>query len=187
MLTALRKVVDRRFATGLLVMSMLIDVDQMPGLLGLDWITRGAVHTFAAHDGGRRSRRGRLGRAPVAVARSDARNRPLSGPRPYGFWIGVPLAWPLSLRSFTLPHWIYLLAMSAVSAVALLARTRPRASRPRSGTAPRRPRCRGGRVTPGRELGRRSAASAEPLHAPHMVGRVRRARGRASVDWRVGP
>jgi hypothetical protein len=32
---------------------------------------------------------------------------------------GVPLAWPLSLHSFTLPHWTYLLAMSAVLAVAL--------------------------------------------------------------------
>jgi len=121
-LAALRGVVDRRFAIGLLVMSVLIDVDHVPGLLGLDWITRGtdrpythslltiAVVGLAAI--GWRGRRSLLLGALLGIGAHLARDLSESAS-------GVPLAWPLSLRSFTLPHWIYLLAMSAVIAVAL--------------------------------------------------------------------
>jgi hypothetical protein len=45
-LAALRGVVDRRFAAGLLVMSVLIDIDHVPGLLGVDWITHGTDRPY---------------------------------------------------------------------------------------------------------------------------------------------
>lgn len=121
-LAALRGVVDRRFAVGLLVMSVLLDVDHVPGLLGLDWITHGtdrpythslltiAVVGLAAILW--RGRRSPLLGALLGIGVHLARDLSESAS-------GVPLAWPLSLRSFTLPHWAYLLAMSVVLAVAL--------------------------------------------------------------------
>jgi beta-glucanase (GH16 family) len=121
-LAALRGVVDRGFAIGLLVASVLIDVDHVPGLLGHDWITRGtdrpythcllmiAVVGLAAV--GWRGRRSLLLGATLGIGVHLVRDLAESAS-------GVPLAWPLSLRSFTLPHWTYLLAMSAVLAVAL--------------------------------------------------------------------
>jgi beta-glucanase (GH16 family) len=121
-LAALRGVVDRRFAIGLLVASVLIDVDHVPGLLGLDWITRGtdrpythslltiAIVGLAAVVWHRR--RSLLLGALLGIGAHLARDLSESAS-------GVPLAWPLSLRSFTLPHWTYLLAMSALLAVAL--------------------------------------------------------------------
>jgi beta-glucanase (GH16 family) len=121
-LAALRGVVDRRFAIGLLVASVLIDIDHVPGLLGRDWITRGTDRPYthsllmiaviglaAAVCRGRRSL---LLGALLGVGAHLARDLSESAS-------GVPLAWPLSLRSFTLPHWTYLLAMIAVLAVAL--------------------------------------------------------------------
>jgi beta-glucanase (GH16 family) len=121
-LAALRGGVDRRFAAGLLVMSVLIDVDHVPGLLGVDWITRGTDRPYThsllmlavvglAAVGWRRHRSLLLG-ALLGLGAHLARDLSESSS-------GVPLAWPLSLHSFTLPHWTYLLAMSAVLAVAL--------------------------------------------------------------------
>lgn len=128
-LAALRGVVDRGFAAGLLVMSMLIDVDHVPGLLGLDWLTRGTDRPYThslltiALVGLAgvvwRGRRSLLLGALLGIAVHLARDLSESAS-------GVPLAWPLSLRSFTLPHWTYLLAMSAVLAVALWRARAPR-------------------------------------------------------------
>lgn len=141
-LAALRGVVDRRFAIGLLVASVLIDVDHVPGLLGLDWITRGTdrpythslltiavVGLVAVVWRGRRSL---LLGALLGIGAHLARDLSESAS-------GVPLAWPLSLRSFTLPHWSYLVAMSAVLAVALWrARAPGRGVRERMGPPGRR-------------------------------------------------
>jgi beta-glucanase (GH16 family) len=120
-LATLRGAVNRRFAIGLLVASVLIDVDHLPGLLGLDWITRGTdrpythsllTMTVVLAAAVWRGRRSLLLGALLGIGVHLARDLSESAS-------GVPLAWPLSLRSFTLPHWTYLLAMSAVLAVAL--------------------------------------------------------------------
>ncbi|MDX6720713.1 MAG: hypothetical protein QOJ63_2967 [Solirubrobacteraceae bacterium] len=121
-LAALRGLVDRRFAIGLLVASVLIDVDHVPGLLGLDWITRGTdrpythslltIAVVALSAAVWRGRRSLLLGALLGIGAHLARDLSESAS-------GVPLAWPLSLGSFTLPHWTYLLAMSAVLAFAL--------------------------------------------------------------------
>jgi inner membrane protein len=115
-LAALRGVVDRRFAVGLLVASVLIDLDHVPGLVGLDWIRRGTNRPYThsllmiAVAGLAAIARAR---ATVAVAGSDARDWDTSGPDLAESESGAPLTWPLSLRSFTLPHWTYLRAPAA--------------------------------------------------------------------------
>jgi len=189
-LAALRGVVDRRFAVGLLVASVLIDVDHVPGLLGHDWITRGtdrpythsllmiAVLGLAAV--GWRGRRSLLLGATLGIGVHLVRDLAESQS-------GVPLAWPLSLRSFTLPHWTYLLAMSAGLAIALL-RAR----------APRRRVLAVVLLVCGLALAAAAVASlpagssvadhpqAQGAYTARVVGRVRRVRRRAAVN-RVGP
>jgi hypothetical protein len=203
-LAALRGVVDRRFAIGLLVASVLIDVDHVPGLLGLDWITRGTDRPYthslltivvvglAAVVW--RGRRSLLLGALLGIGAHLARDLSESAS-------GVPLAWPLSLHSFTLPHWTYLLAMSAILAVALWRARAP------------------GRVLAGVLLvaglagaaaasllgsavvaGLAAAAAASPAgisvsrqppasgaHTACMVGRVRPLWGRAAGEEHAGP
>ena len=121
-LAALRGLPDRSFAIGLLAMSVLIDLDHVPGRLGYEFMTRGtdrpythslitiAVIGILALAWARR--RSLLLGAMVGIAAHFARD--LSESRS-----GVPLLWPWSHHSYTLPHWTYLAAMAAVVTVAL--------------------------------------------------------------------
>jgi LexA-binding, inner membrane-associated putative hydrolase len=121
-LVALPRVCSRSFAVGLLVASVAIDLDHVPGLLGYQWITRTtprpyphslltlalvglSAFAWATH------RRLLVG---AAVGLSAHFIRDLSESSS-----GVPLLWPWSSHSYTLPHWTYQGAMAGVVAVAL--------------------------------------------------------------------
>lgn len=121
-LAAVRGRPGRSFGLGLLSMSVLIDLDHVPGRLGDEFLTRGterpythslltiAVIALAALAW--RRRRSLLLGAMVGIAAHFARD--LSESRS-----GVPLLWPWSHHSYTLPHWTYMAAMAAVLGVAL--------------------------------------------------------------------
>jgi membrane-bound metal-dependent hydrolase YbcI (DUF457 family) len=121
-LAALRGFPDRQFAVGLLVMSVVIDLDHVPGRLGYEWITRGTERPYS-HSLltllvigllalAWRSRRPVLLGAIAGLAAHLARDLSESGS-------GVPLLWPWSYHSYTLPHGTYVAAIGAVLAVAL--------------------------------------------------------------------
>jgi membrane-bound metal-dependent hydrolase YbcI (DUF457 family) len=128
-LAALRDIADRPFAAGLLAASVLVDVDHVPGELGLDWITRGTARPYthslltlavvgvAAFAW--RSRRRLLLGVVLGIAFHFLRDTSESAGS------GVSLLWPASYHSYTEPHWIYLTIVAAVLAVAL-ARARDR-------------------------------------------------------------
>jgi len=121
-LAALRGVPDRSFAVGLLAMSVLIDLDHVPGRLGHEFLTRGTdrpythslltIVVIALAAVAWRRRRWLLLGAMVGSAAHFARDLSESHS-------GVPLLWPWSHHSYTLPHWTYVAAMAAVCAVAL--------------------------------------------------------------------
>ena len=125
---ALRGRVGRSFAIGLLTASVLIDLDHVPGRLGIDWITRGtdrpythslltiAVLTLAAVVW--RSRRSLLLGVILGLAFHFFRDTSESTVG------GVPLFWPWEYHSYASPHWSYLVVMGAVLGVALY-RARP--------------------------------------------------------------
>jgi hypothetical protein len=132
-LAALPRVPWRRFAVGLLVASVAIDLDHVPGLLGYQWITRTTQRPYphslltlalvglAAVAWS--SRRTLLAGAAVGLVAHFFRDLSESS-------AGVPLLWPWSSHAYTLPHWTYLAAMGVVVAVALMwARARLRQSR----------------------------------------------------------
>jgi hypothetical protein len=122
MLAALRGFPDRSFAVGLLAMSVLIDLDHVPGRLGYEFLTRGTdrpythslltIALIAIVALAWQRRRSLLLGAMVGIAAHFARD--LSESRS-----GVPLLWPWSRHSYTLPHWTYLTAMAAVFTLAL--------------------------------------------------------------------
>lgn len=131
-LAALPRAPRRGFAFGTLTMSVLIDVDHVPGLLGIDFITRGtdrpyshSLATLALLGLGSiawRSGRSVLAGAVVGLAVHFARD--LTESRS-----GVALLWPWSYHSYTLPHWSYLLVMGGIAAAAYLRSWRARGSR----------------------------------------------------------
>jgi len=127
-LAALRGVSTRSFAIGLLAASVLIDLDHVPGSLGLDWITNGTdrpyTHSVVV-----------IAIAGLAAVRWCERSALLTGVV-IGLAMhlfrdlaesssGVALAWPWSSYSSTLPHWSYLLAMGVILTVALWRSLRP--------------------------------------------------------------
>ncbi|MDQ6605450.1 MAG: metal-dependent hydrolase [Actinomycetota bacterium] len=127
-LAALPGVGSRSFAVGLLVASVAIDLDHVPGLLGDQWITRTTQrpypHSLLT-----------LTLVILAAVAWPARRRLLVGAA-LGLTAhfmrdlsessaGVPLLWPWSSHAYTMPHWTYLAALAGVVAVAL-ARTRRR-------------------------------------------------------------
>ncbi len=135
LLGALARVPWRPFAVGLLVASVAIDLDHVPGLLGYQWITRTTQRPYphslltlalvvlaaAAWP----TRRTLLAGAAVGLAAHFYRDLSESS-------AGVPLLWPWSSHAYTLPHWTYLAAMAIAVAVAL-ARAWRRPSRDMSG------------------------------------------------------
>ncbi len=122
LLAALPRIPGRRFAVGLLVASVAIDLDHVPGLLGYQWITRTtqrpyphslltlALVSLAAVAWP--SRRTLLAGAAVGLAAHFFRDLSESS-------AGVPLLWPWSSHAYTLPHWTYLAAMAVVVVMAL--------------------------------------------------------------------
>lgn len=121
-LAALPGLPDRSFALGLLSMSVMIDLDHVPGRLGYEFLTRGTdrpythslltIALIALVALAWRRRRSLLLGAMVGIAAHFARD--LSESRS-----GVPLLWPWSRHSYTLPHWTYVAAMAVVLAAAL--------------------------------------------------------------------
>jgi hypothetical protein len=121
-LAALPRVRSRSFAVGLLVASVAIDLDHLPGLLGYQLITRTTQRPYPhslltlalvgllacawpAH------RRLLVG-AAVGLTAHFLRDLSESSS-------GVPLLWPWSSHAYSLPHWTYQGAMAGVIAVAL--------------------------------------------------------------------
>lgn len=122
-LAALRGYVGRAFAVGLLTASVLIDVDHVPGLFGIEAIThltpRPYTHSLLT-----------IGVVIVAALLWPARRSLLLGVilgLAFHFFrdmsesvtSGVALFWPWSYHSYAAAHWPYLIAMAAVFAVAL--------------------------------------------------------------------
>lgn len=146
-LATLRGYVGRTFAVGLLVSSVLIDIDHVPGLFGIDWITHLTPRPYShslltiAVVGVLalvwRSRRLLLLGVILGLAFHFFRDmsEPVAS--------GVALFWPWGYRSYASPHWIYLVAMGAALAMALyratdertlvgwcVPRSRPHAAKP---------------------------------------------------------
>jgi membrane-bound metal-dependent hydrolase YbcI (DUF457 family) len=122
-LAAVGAYMDRSFAVGLLAASVLIDLDHVPGRLGIDWITNGTqrpyTHSLLTVAVGSvaallwRSRRSLLLGVILALAFHFLRDMSESRAS------GVPLLWPWSYHSYTSPHWIYVVSMGAVLVAAL--------------------------------------------------------------------
>jgi hypothetical protein len=117
---ALGRRARERFLVPALFASVLIDVDHVPGRVGLNWLTAGTPRpyphcllTIAALLVGtlvwRRRREVLLG---VALGLAIHFWRDLAEPGS-----GVALLWPVSYHSFSLPHAGYLMAMLAIVAV----------------------------------------------------------------------
>ena len=116
-LWALGERASERFAASALVASVMIDVDHVPALLGGRWLTAGtprpythslltiAVVLLAARVSKRRSDT-LLG---VAIGLAIHFWRDMAEPNS-----GVALLWPLSDRSFSLPHGTYVAAVVVV-------------------------------------------------------------------------
>ncbi|HEY2160378.1 MAG TPA: serine acetyltransferase [Solirubrobacteraceae bacterium] len=122
-LAALRGYVGRAFAVGLLAASVLIDLDHVPGRLGIEWVTRGTprpyTHSLLSLVAvglvafAWRSRRSLLLGMLLGLAAHfyrDTSESPISG---------VALFWPWSENSYTSQHWIYLVVMGGILVAAL--------------------------------------------------------------------
>lgn len=121
LLAALPRVPSRPFAIGLLVASVVIDLDHIPGLLGYHWLTRTTDRPYphslltlallcllaVAWP----ARRTLLAGAVIGLAAHFVRDLSESS-------AGVSLEWPWSSHADTLPHWTYLSAIAVVVAVA---------------------------------------------------------------------
>jgi hypothetical protein len=126
------------FALGLLGGSVLIDLDHIPQYLGYWGLTHGTDRPYT-HSlltlgvlaaVGLVWRRRRLLLMGIEIGLAAHFFRDLSESR-----AGVPLLWPWSYHSYTSPHWIYLVVMGVLFAMALarsLAATRT-AKRSRAG------------------------------------------------------
>jgi membrane-bound metal-dependent hydrolase YbcI (DUF457 family) len=121
-LQALPRGRSNRFCVAVLVASVLIDIDHVPGALGIDWITRGTprpyTHSIAMV--------ALLGLAAVAWSRH--RQVLLGSVVGVGVHLwrdlaesnaGVSLFWPFSDYPVTAPHWCYLLSMGLLASIAL--------------------------------------------------------------------
>lgn len=119
-LWALGRRVGSRLWLPALIASVAIDVDHIPGQLGVDWLTAGTPRPYT-HS---------LTTVLVALLLSAAwpRRRDVFRGVALGLTIhlfrdlaehgsGVALLWPLSDHAFRLPHWVYLAAMIGTAGV----------------------------------------------------------------------
>lgn len=107
----------RRVMVAALVASVLIDLDHLPGRLGVGWLTAGtprpythSLLTIAGVLGAAalwRRRRGLLVGVALGLAVHFFRDVTAEGG-------GVPLLWPWSDRGFSTPHWTYAAVMVVV-------------------------------------------------------------------------
>lgn len=121
-LLALGRPLTDRFGRALLAASVLIDLDHIPGQLGVDWITSGTPRPYthslltlgllAGLAIGWRRRRPEVLGALVGVAGHLYRDLAESGS-------GVSLLWSWSNHRFSLPHGAYLASMLMLAAVAI--------------------------------------------------------------------
>jgi len=154
-LAALPRARGRAFAVGLLAGSVLVDLDHIPKLLGIDWISQGTPRPY-----------GRslltLVILAVLICTWQAR-RPLLFGALAGVAVhfgrdlgdqasGMPLFWPFSDSAYNVPHWIYLAAMGVVGAIALI-RTRQGRYATRSPTSTEEPAPTALAMQPERRLG----------------------------------
>ena len=119
-----------RFAAALLIASVAIDLDHLPDLLGIDTLNPGTArpitHSFATAAA--------FGLLAAAVSRSRAIGAGVTAGMLAHFFrdvaseAGVPLLWPFSTTEVSVPYVSYAVALTALAAWAVTARTRERAS-----------------------------------------------------------
>jgi inner membrane protein len=126
---ALGRSACERFLVPALFASVAIDIDHVPGRLGVDWLTAGTprpyTHSLLAialplAAAALWRRRGDL-LLGVALGLTVHFLRDLSEPG-----TGVSLLWPVSYHLFNVPHECYLVAVAALIAVNLMRRNRLR-------------------------------------------------------------